>query len=88
MSGAGILAPYRLGIRSPRHGFKLIAVQDNNWQENRNAYPGVTRVHAGGTTFVRILALREDGFDGSIDLSVSGLPPGVYAPPMSIWGAQ
>lgn len=86
MSHAGALAPYRLGIRKARPGFRLIAVQDKNWQEGRNAMPGVTRVNAGGTNFIRILALRDDGFEGPIELAVRGLPTGVYAPPISIWG--
>ncbi len=86
MSHAGELAPYRLGLRKARPGFQLIAVQDKNWQEGRNAMPGVTRVPAGGTSFIRILALREDGFNGPITLAVSGLPTGVFAPPMAIVG--
>ncbi len=86
MSHSGVLAPYRLGIRKARPGFRLIAVQDKTFQEGRNAMAGVTRVNAGGTSFIRVMALREDGFDGPIELSVSGLPTGVFAPPMSVWG--
>lgn len=84
-SSEGPLAAYRLGIRPQRPGFKLIAVADHPYQEARNALPGTPVVHAGGSTFVRVLALREDGFDAPIDLSVEGLPTGVYAPPAQMW---
>jgi predicted nucleic acid-binding Zn-ribbon protein len=86
MSRSGVLAPYRLAIRKARPGFQLIAVQDKNWQEGRNAMPGVMRVNAGGTSFIRVLALREDGFDGPIELAVSGLPSDVIAPPIAVFG--
>ncbi len=84
-SKAGPLAAYRLGIRPARPGFQLLAVADKNWQEARNAMPGVPTVNAGGSTFVRVLALRHDGFDGAIELTAAGLPPGVVAPPAQIW---
>lgn len=84
-SSAGALAGYRLGIRAPKPGFKLIAVADKNHQEARNALPGVPILHAGTSTIVRVLALREDGFTAPIELSVEGLPEDVYAPPSQIW---
>ncbi|MFT5469470.1 MAG: hypothetical protein ACI8UO_004591, partial [Verrucomicrobiales bacterium] len=85
-SNTGALAAYRLGIRPQRPGFQLIAVADHNWQEANNALPGTPILHAGGSTFVRVLALRNDGFDAPIELSVEGLPTGVYAPPaQQIW---
>jgi len=86
LSHSGALSTYRLGIRPPRPGFDLIAVADRNWQEGRNAVPGVPRINAGGTMSIRVLALRRDGFAGPVELAVrSPLPPGVIAPPVSIW---
>lgn len=84
-SSSGPLAAYRLGIRPARPGFKLIAVADNSWQEANNGMPGVPTVNAGGSTFIRVLALRQDGFDGAIALSTSGLPVGVTAPATEVW---
>ncbi|MEM7010098.1 MAG: PPC domain-containing protein, partial [Verrucomicrobiota bacterium] len=82
---SGALTAYRLGIRAPKAGFKLIAIGDKNLQEARNALPGVPILHGGSSTIVRVLASREDGFDGPIELSVEGLPADVYAPPAQIW---
>ena len=58
---------YRLNMRSPRPDFRL-AVSPRN-----------PNVPLGGTVPVTVTALRLDGFDGPIELSVDNLPPGIRA---------
>ena len=41
-------------------------------------------LRADGTTAIKVLALRRDGFAGDIDLHAEGLPPGVKALPARI----
>ena len=60
-------AAYRLTIAPPRPDFELFVSPSN---------PNVPR---GGTVPVTIVAWREDGFDGPIDVALSGLPAGLTA---------
>jgi len=58
---------YRLHIREPRPDFRLTFNPRN---------PNVPR---GGTVPVTVTALRLEGFDGPIEVAMSGLPAGVTA---------
>ena len=58
---------YRLALRPPREDFQLMAD------------PRAPNVPQGERIPVRVTALREDGFDGAIHVSVEGLPPGIHA---------
>jgi hypothetical protein len=58
---------YHLEVRPPRPDFELSVSPEN---------PNVPR---GGSTVVTVSAIRRDGFDGPIDVSVDGLPPGITA---------
>jgi hypothetical protein len=58
---------YRLNIREPRADFRL-AVSPRN-----------PNVPAGGTVPLTVTALRFDGFDGPIEVSLEGLPAGIHA---------
>jgi len=58
---------YRLTARHPRPDFRLTVNPRN---------PNVPK---GGTIPVTVTALRIDGFDGPIDVSLGDLPPGLHA---------
>jgi WD40 repeat protein len=58
---------YHLAVRRPKPDFRLSLSTEN---------PNVPR---GGATVVTVNATRIDGFEGPIDVSVEGLPPGVTA---------
>ncbi len=58
---------YRLTARAPRPDFRL------------SADPRNPNVPAGGSIPLTVTAFRMDGFDGPIELSVEGLPPGLRA---------
>lgn len=81
----GPLESYQLVIREAKPRFQLIAIADSAYQEARTADPGTAFLHASGTTSVRVVALRLDGFDGAIEISAQGLPDGVEAKSSQIW---
>ncbi len=58
---------YRLALRPPREDFQL------------TADPRAPNVPQGERIPVRVTALREDGFDGPIHISVEDLPAGIHA---------
>ncbi len=67
---------YRLNIREPRPGFKL------------SVSPRNPNVPAGGTIPITVTALRLEGYDGPIEVSMSGLPPGLKATKNTIAAGQ
>lgn len=69
---AGDELTYRLTIRPPRPGFTI------------SFSPTVPVVWKGGGVPVTFSADRTDGFDGSIDVRLENLPPGITAPPTFI----
>ena len=75
---------YRLAIREPEPGFELLAIP---WRQAhiKNEVDILTPVMPpGGMTQIRVFAIRQGGFEGEIDLSIDGLPPGVNCPPASM----
>jgi hypothetical protein len=58
---------YRLNVRPPRPDFRL------------SVNPRNPNVPVGGAVPVTVTALRLDGFDGKIDVSLEGLPNGLHA---------
>ncbi|MBW3597259.1 MAG: hypothetical protein KY475_08295 [Planctomycetes bacterium] len=69
---------YRLIVRRTRPDFRLIATPEPGPTTNNNQvlqYASVLR--RGGSTYVEIRAERLDGFDGEIEVTAEGLPPGV-----------
>lgn len=65
MGGDGFA--YRLNIREPMPDFRL------------SMNPTNPNIPAGGSIPVTVTALRQDGFDGPIEVSFEGLPPGIKA---------
>jgi len=60
---------YRLAIRKPQPDFRIVAVPGES--------TGSMMLRKGGRDVVRVIAYRQDGFDGEIRVSGSGLPEGV-----------
>lgn len=58
---------YRLTLRPPREDFQL------------SADPRAPNIPQGERIPLRVTALREDGFDEPIQISVEDLPPGIHA---------
>lgn len=79
---------YRLVVREPRPDFDLVALP---WEQFRvrNQVDVLTPIlRPGGSTELRILALRNEGFGGEIELTVEGLPPGVTCSPVKMGGGR
>lgn len=72
---------YALRIDTGKPDFRLITI-DGNGQF------GAPRVKPGSPATLMVLAARQDGFDGPIDITVEGLPRGVRALPCRIEGGQ
>lgn len=72
---------YALRIDGGKPDFRLITL-DGNGQF------GAPRIKPGSPATLMVLAARQDGFDGPIDISVDGLPRGVRALPCRIEGGQ
>jgi hypothetical protein len=60
---------YRLALRAPQHDFRLAAIPADSSQS--------LLLRKGGRESIRVVAYRQDGFDGDIQVSLSGLPAGV-----------
>ncbi len=67
---------YRLSIRTPAPDFRLVAVSAFPTLA-KEAKPWSCIVPRGGAATMDVIAQRRDGFDGEIELSAEGLPPGV-----------
>ena len=76
---------YRLTIREETADFRLVVVPDMPTPPNqRRAETWSVALRRGDHAAVPVLALRQDGFPGVIDVSVEGLPPGVTCRDISI----
>ena len=71
--------PFRLSLRRETPDFQLItlATPPPRIGDDRSIQVNPLTVRRGQTTALKVAALRRDGFGGDIELSVSGLPPGV-----------
>lgn len=77
---------YRLMVRKPSPDFALAAwaLHMNLRNGDRNALSKPIALRAGTTTAFEVVAVRRDGFDGEIELEMSGLPEGVSASGLKI----
>ncbi len=71
---------YRLAIYNGQPDFRLAAVAEGSHS--------AVLLRKGGQVGVRVVAFRRDGFDGEINISAAGLPPGVTATEAIIGPAQ
>jgi len=69
---------YRLNVRHPRADFRLVVVPTHD------IHPDATVVGRGGRYWMDVLAFRNDGFDGPIQVEATDLPPGVSCAPVVI----
>lgn len=72
---------YKLIIRKAAPDFTLVAwpMHMDLRNQDRCVFPKPVALRSGNTMAFEVTALRKDGFDGAIDLSVEDLPPGVTA---------
>lgn len=77
---------YRLTIRQAAPDFAVVAWALHMELRNgdRNALSKPVALRAGGSMALEVVAIRRDGFDGDIELSMSDLPDGVSAQGLKI----
>ena len=79
---------YVLSVRPPQPDFSLLAfsepMKDQN-QQKADVYVPVLR--KGGTTSLNLAAVRRDGFEGDIQVTVEGLPPGITCSGATLGGS-
>lgn len=85
-AGGSLAHRYRLAVRSAQHGFQLLAGTELTKTINNDAFPAAPLLRRGGSMVYRIMAFRNDGFDGDITVTAKGLPPGVTADPLVLSG--
>ena len=79
--------PYRLAVRKESPDFRLAVIPVSplpDPKDSKDVPIWSTLLRRGGVTPVEVVAIREDGFAGEIQLSVDGLPPGVTTTSASI----
>lgn len=83
-------AVYRLVVRKAAPEFALVCWPLHMELRNgdRAALSKPLALRNGGTVGLEVAAIRRDGFDGRIELSVAGLPPGVTATGLAIPAGQ
>lgn len=76
---------YRLIVRRPQPGFRLLAAPASPWSANA-AIPlrAPLALRAGGTLAIPVVAVRTDGFVGDIVLAAEELPAGVSSESVTI----
>ncbi|HSH96436.1 MAG TPA: serine protease, partial [Roseimicrobium sp.] len=72
---------YRLVVRQAQPDFALAswAVHMTLRNGDRASFSKPAALRAGGSMAYEVVVVRRDGFDGDIELSMEGLPPGVTA---------
>jgi hypothetical protein len=81
---------YRLVIRPPQPDFRVVAVAEQI-QAPVNAaavLAGTTSIRRGGTTLYDVRVERREGFDGEVEITAEGLPPGVTCRPTRLGASQ
>jgi len=81
---------YRLVIRKAAPDFALVAWAMHMELRNgdRNALSKPLALRGGATMALEVVAVRRDGFDGEIELTMEGLPAGVTAHGLKIPAGQ
>jgi hypothetical protein len=69
---------YRVRLTPERPDFRLIVMAAGS------TFPDAPNLVQGSHQFLTVFALREDGFNGPIELTVEGLPKGVICPPQTL----
>jgi hypothetical protein len=71
------------GLGSPDHGYHLV-VRPSRPDFSVSLSTSDPNIPRGGATVVRVDLARVDGFDGAVDVTVEGLPPGISSTPARI----
>ena len=90
-SVAGRRIPYRLSIRPETPDFRLAALpqpQPRLNDNDRQVHLWNTVLRQGETQPLRVIASRQDGFDGEIEITATNLPPGVTLAPALLLSGQ
>jgi hypothetical protein len=77
---------YRLAIRQATPDFDLFSLYERPLANGRAGWPASPILRRGGTIALRIVAPRQDEFDGEITVTASGLPEGVTVHPLKMSG--
>lgn len=80
---------YRLAIRKESPDFKVVVLPEAPLADNNTTaatYPANLR--KGENYSCRVIAFRRDGFNGAIDITAEGLPPGITCKGTSIGPGQ
>jgi hypothetical protein len=79
-------AVYCLSIRKESPDFHLLAVLEapSETKDDRAVGPYAVQLRGGGTLGIRVVAFRQDGYAGPIELHAEDLPPGVTCAPTII----
>ena len=77
---------YRLAIREATPDFDLFALYERPLANGRAGWPATPVLRKGGSVALRIVAPRQDGFDGEITVTASGLPQGVSVHSLKMGG--
>ncbi len=83
---------YRLAVRPEQPDFRLVA-KPRLLPFNNNAVQNPPTVWSpllrrGGTEVIDVLVFRRDGFNGAVEVTATGLPPGVTAAPITVGPGQ
>ncbi|MCB1230701.1 MAG: hypothetical protein KDN19_10570 [Verrucomicrobiae bacterium] len=87
-AGGGPAKHYRLAIREAMPAFDVLAINEREYLDARNAYPAPLLLRKGGTASLRLVVDRRDGFDGPVTVTAEGLPEKVQGPPLTIAGGD
>ena len=85
-AGGSVAHRYRLAIRQSQHGFQLLTGTELTKTINNDAFPAAPLLRRGGSMVYRVMAFRNDGFDGDITVTAENLPPGVTSKPLILSG--
>ncbi|WP_198000354.1 PPC domain-containing protein [Gimesia alba] len=75
---------YRAVLRQPKPDYRLVALPLHPQAVNTGGAPAAIALRKGDSFKISVMALRQDGFNETIDLSVKGLPAGVTCKAASI----
>lgn len=75
---------YRAVLRQPTPDYRLVALPLHPQAVNTGGAPSAIALRKGDCFKISVMALRQDGFNETIDLSVKGLPAGVTCKAASI----
>ncbi len=79
---------YRVVVKQTKPDFRLVALPVYPQAPNTGYNPSAITLRKGCCSEISVMAFRKDGFTGTIDLSVKGLPAGVTCQGSSIGPTQ